>query len=148
MVEPETPMPDMNSPWLPTVVLADDDALALVVLRAQLGGHFDCVGVASDADAAATLVAEYRPDLVILDANMPAGGAHAATPRIRSASPDTAIVILSVDETHDQVVGLVALGATTYLRKGVDSPTLIAKLLASIHAHRNVNATATVASMA
>lgn len=132
-------------PSLPTVVLADDDAVALMLLAEQLGGLFDCVGSVSDADAAVALIAAHKPDIAILDVNMPSGGATAATPRIRLASPATAIVILSVDETHEQVVELMELGATTYLRKGVDSPTLIAKLLASIQAHRSLYADQTIA---
>ncbi len=137
---PVTGKPDRPAKSLPTLMLADDDAVVLMLLVEELRGTFDCVGVASDAEAAVTLVARHKPDVAVLDVNMPAGGAAAATPRIRRLSPDTAIVILSIDETHEQVVELVELGATTYLRKGVDSATLIAKLLASIRAHRSLAA--------
>jgi DNA-binding NarL/FixJ family response regulator len=141
MVQSEMmPNPGIAARWLPTVVMADDDEVAMVVLRAQLSRRFECVGLASDASRAVSLVAARQPDLAILDVNMPCGGAPAATPRIRSVSPDTAIVILSVDETHEQVVRLMALGATAYLRKGLDQAVLLAKLLASIDAHRSLNA--------
>jgi DNA-binding NarL/FixJ family response regulator len=49
---------------------------------------------------------------------MPYGGARQAVPQIATASPETCVVILSVDESRDSVVELLGAGAIAYLRKG------------------------------
>ena len=68
---------------------------------------------------------------------MPGGGALAATRAIRACSPETAIVILSGDELHSEVVDLLTAGATSYLRKGIDGGELASGLSAAISAHRH-----------
>ena len=120
----------------PRLVLADDDPVVRSMLSNQLRYRFDCVGVGSNAEEAVALVQTHQPDVAILDVNMPGGGARHATREIRARSPQTAIVILSSDETADEVVDLMSSGAITYLRKGIDTSTLEEKLIASIETHR------------
>jgi DNA-binding NarL/FixJ family response regulator len=122
----------------PRLVLADDDPVVRSMLSEQLRYRFDCVGAGSNADEAIALVEAHRPDVAILDVNMPGGGARLATREIRARSPHTAIVILSSDETADDVVDLMSMGAITYLRKGIDTNTLEEKLAASIETHRKL----------
>jgi diguanylate cyclase (GGDEF)-like protein/PAS domain S-box-containing protein len=117
----------------PRLVVADDEPLVRSMLTAQLQNEFELVGDAADADGAIALVTQHRPDIVILDANMPGGGAMRATHEIRAISPETAIVILSGDETRDDVINLLSAGAIAYLRKGIEPPILIHQLLASIN---------------
>jgi DNA-binding NarL/FixJ family response regulator len=119
----------------PTLVMADDDADVRGVLVEQLREAFDCVGQASDAAEAIAVVAALRPDVVVLDVNMPAGGAARATRQIRVDSPGTAVVILSIDETWEDIIELLNAGAMTYLRKGLDEQKLVLDLKAAIDAH-------------
>jgi DNA-binding NarL/FixJ family response regulator len=106
------------------------------MLAAQLDQTFECVGAAVDAPAAVALVVAQRPDVVILDVNMPGGGAMHATREIRKQSPDTAIVVLSIDEVRGDMSELLKAGAMSYLRKGIDERTLSRKLAAAIEGHR------------
>ena len=122
----------------PRVVLADDDPVVHSMVGAQLAGAFDCVGVACDADEAISLVETHRPDVAILDVDMPGGGALRATREIRLRAPGTAIVILSADEQHQVVVQLMASGAVTYVRKGIDARSLTMTLLDAVSAHREL----------
>ncbi|HZV26095.1 MAG TPA: response regulator, partial [Acidothermaceae bacterium] len=117
------------------LVVADDDAVVRSMLVAQLHDSFDCVGEARDAEEAIAVVAAVKPDVVVLDVNMPCGGAVRATRQIGEDSPTTAIVILSVDETWADVIDLLNAGAMTYLRKGLDPHTLEQHLTAAIQAH-------------
>jgi DNA-binding NarL/FixJ family response regulator len=119
----------------PRLVIADDDAVVRSMLMAQLQDSFDCVGQAADAEEAIAVVVALRPDVTILDVNMPAGGAARATRQIAEDSPGTAIVILSIDETWADLIELLNAGAMTYLRKGVDEQTLVHDLGAAIEAH-------------
>ncbi|HEY1775990.1 MAG TPA: response regulator transcription factor [Solirubrobacteraceae bacterium] len=119
----------------PTLAIADDDAFMCSMLATQLGFAFECVGTAADTDAAIELASVQQPDAMILDVIMPGGGALKATRAIRASSPNTAIVILSSDELHSDVIDLLNAGASAYLRKGIDAQDLAQGLTASIAAH-------------
>src|SRR5215210_2354320 len=85
-----------------TVVLADDHAVVRSALRMLLEDEPDMevVAEAGDAEAATRYVRGHRPTVLILDINMPGGSGLAAIPSIRSESPDTQIVMLTMqDET-------------------------------------------------
>ena len=126
------PVPSLGRP---RVVLADDDPVVHATIGAQLAPAFECIGVARDADEAISLVEAHKPDIAILDVDMPGGGALRATREIHIRAPETSIVILSADEQHQVVVQLIASGAVTYLRKGIDAHSLTATLLDAVKAH-------------
>ena len=128
---------DVTRPARPSVVFADDDPVVISSLSLQLQQAFDCAGAATNAGEAIAVVKELQPDVVILDANMPGGGARRATGAIRLCSKNTAIVILSSDETREEVIELLSLGAVAYLRKGIDPHALASSLLLAIDAHRH-----------
>jgi DNA-binding NarL/FixJ family response regulator len=106
------------------------------MLPAQLDQMFECVGAAVDARTAVDLVVAERPDVVILGVNMPGGGAMHATREIHKQSPDTAIVVLSIDEAQADMSELLRAGAMTYLRTGLDERALSRSLAAAIEGHR------------
>ncbi len=121
----------------PSIVFADDDEFMRCLLGIQLQHAFDFTGMASNADEAIAVVRAKRPDLAVLDVDMPGGGARRATDEIRRCSPETAIVILSGDETHETVVELLLHGAEAYLRKGMDGAALAKQLMFAIEGHRH-----------
>ncbi|HET8537413.1 MAG TPA: response regulator transcription factor [Solirubrobacteraceae bacterium] len=119
----------------PTLLIADDDAVLRRTIGALVGGSFDVVGLAADAQEAIALAVSHRPDVALVDVQMPGGGGLHATQQIAGHSPRTAIVILSGDEEHSAVLELLAAGAVSYLRKGGSVDELVARLHASIDAH-------------
>jgi DNA-binding NarL/FixJ family response regulator len=119
----------------PRVLIADDDPDVRAVLSAQLAGRFDVVATAADTDDAIALAAELRPDLAIVDVQMPGGGGVRATKEICEATPDTAIVALSADESERVVLDMLRAGAVAYVRKGVDADELAALLEEALRAH-------------
>jgi DNA-binding NarL/FixJ family response regulator len=126
----------LPTPSRQRLVIADDDEIVRSMVAYQLREDFECVGAAADATEAIALTTALRPDVVVLDVNMPGGGAIQATHKIRDNAPETAIVILSIDETWEDLIELLNAGAMTYLRKGMDEPTLAEDLKAAIDAHR------------
>jgi DNA-binding NarL/FixJ family response regulator len=104
------------------------------VLRAQLTPEFEVVGAATDTDEAIALAAETRPDIALVDVQMPGGGLR-ATREIRDAAPDTTIVALSADESERVVLEMLRAGAVAYLRKGVGADDLAALLHEALRAH-------------
>lgn len=118
-----------------TLLIADDDPVARVMLETQLSSSFDIVGHARDADEAIALAVEHHPDVAIIDVQMPAGGGLRATREIRAQAPDTAIVVLSADESDGGVREIIAVGAIAYVRKGTLAHELARTLHRSIEAH-------------
>ena len=119
---------------LPTLLVADDDPVVHCLIAALVGGEFEVVGSASDADEAIALADRHAPDVALVDVQMPGGGLR-ATRGIVERAPSTAIVILSGDDEHSAVVELLGAGAVSYLRKGGAAQELIERLHASIDAH-------------
>jgi DNA-binding NarL/FixJ family response regulator len=117
------------------LVIADDDPVVRSALSLQLNNSFAVVGDARDADEAIERVDALRPDVVIVDVEMPAGGGLRATREIRSRAPEVAIVALSSDESDSMVREMLRAGAMTYLRKGIDGHQLDSVLRAAIDAH-------------
>jgi DNA-binding NarL/FixJ family response regulator len=128
-MEPSPTPYDSPETGRPRLLIADDDAVVRSALAQQLAGHFELVATARDAAEAVELAAETRPDLAIVDVEMPAGGGPHAARGIADCSPSTAIVALSIDESRDVVLEMLGAGAVTYVRKGIRSPDLIDTLL-------------------
>jgi DNA-binding NarL/FixJ family response regulator len=109
-------------------MIADDDATVRAVLSDTLGKEFEVVGTAVDGEDAVKVAAWVRPDVALVDVQMPNGGGLRAVEGIASVSPETAIVILSTEESEASVQELLAAGAIAYCRKGI-SPALLARSL-------------------
>jgi two-component system response regulator NreC len=103
-----------------SIVLADDHRMVRSALRALLGAHEDLEVVSDAGDAAQALAAvvEHRPAVLVLDLNMPGElTALDAIPAIRLASPETAIVILTMQSDPGFARRTLELGATAYVLK-------------------------------
>ncbi len=111
----------MNLPDRPiTVVLADDHLVVRRGLRALLESvpGFTVVGEAADGEQAVNAAREYRPDVVVMDVQMPGIDGLEATRQITKTVPGVAVVVLTMYEDDDVVFGAVRAGARGYLLKG------------------------------
>ena len=81
-----------------TIVLADDHTVVRSALRMLLDAEpeFEVVAEAGDVDAAVRYVRGHRPRVLILDLNMPGRSSLDAVPEILEASPETEIVVLTM----------------------------------------------------
>jgi two-component system response regulator NreC len=81
-----------------TIVLADDHAVVRSALRMLLEAEsgFEVVAEAGDADTAVRYVLGHKPTVLILDLSMPGRSSLEAIPDIREASPETEIVVLTM----------------------------------------------------
>lgn len=105
------------------VLLCDDDAVmsaALSDLVTDTPG-LELVGMATDATSAATVAAETRPDVVLLDVRMPGGGGPAAARLVRRAVPSARLIAFSAHADRRVVLQMLRAGVAEYLIKGVDS---------------------------
>lgn len=113
------------------VLVADDDPTMRDAL-ANLIEHQDTLeltALATDAEEAIELAALHRPDVALLDVNMPNGGGPRAAREIRTRSPETRVVVLSAHEDEQSISEMLAEGATSYLVKG----TPVEDILRAIH---------------
>ena len=115
------------------LVVADDDPAIRLVLAALAERHadLDLVGEAEDATQAIELTARRRPDVVLLDFDMPGGGGVAAATAIREANPTTRIVALSADSSQGAQYDMSRAGAVGYLVKGAPDEEIVRVLRSS-----------------
>ena len=102
-----------------TVVVADDQSAVregLVLLLGTLPG-ISVAGQASDGDAAVDLVVRTRPQVVLMDLNMPGCDGVAATRRITAEHPATRVVVLTTYADDESIIGALQAGALGYLTK-------------------------------
>jgi DNA-binding NarL/FixJ family response regulator len=114
----------MSSAGSLRVVTADDHAPTRAALRRALasGGLLVC-GEARDADSAIAEALSTRPDVVLLDIRMPGSGIRAAE-AIAARLPNTAIVMLTVSRSDDDLFDALRAGASGYLLKDIDPAEL------------------------
>ena len=115
-----------------TVVLVDDHPLVRQGMRAVIDAQSDIevVGEASDGDQAVQVCLEQRPDVVLMDLQMPTVNGIEATERVLAKLPDTSVLMLTMYDDDAVVFEAVASGASGYLLKGSDG----ADIVAAIHA--------------
>ncbi len=104
------------------VLLADDHPLFRRGMRAILRVEPDTelVGEATDGQQALDMALELRPDVILMDLNMPKVSGIEATRRIREANPDTAILMLTMFEDDKSIFAAMRAGAHGYVLKGAD----------------------------
>src|ERR671919_2824552 len=110
-----------------TVVLADDHAVVRSALRRLLEDEADLevVAEAGDAEAAIRYTNGHRPSVLILDINMPGGSGLTAIPEIRRQSPETQIVMLTMQYETLAARHALQAGVLGYILKEAASEELV-----------------------
>lgn len=105
-----------------SVVIVDDHAVLREGLRALVNADpaFEVVAEAEDADGALREVIAHLPTTLLLDMHMPGSAALATIPEIRRLSPNTSVVILTMDPDPEFARQALHAGATGYVLK--DAP--------------------------
>ncbi len=106
------------------ILIADDHALFRDGLRSLLlaQGH-DVVGEAKNGHEAVELARQLRPDLVLMDVQMPELDGIAATRIIATEMPDLKVVILTASEEEAKLFDAIKSGAQGYLLKNLEADT-------------------------
>ncbi len=101
------------------IVIADDHAVVRSGLRLLLDAEpdFEVVAEAGDVEAARRYVRGHHPTVLVLDLNMPGGSSLEAIPAIRAESPDTQIVVLTMQEEPAFARQALSAGASGYVLK-------------------------------
>ena len=116
------------------VVVADDveDLRFLVRMAFEADGDFEVVGEAATGSQAIKVVAEQRPDVVVLDLDMPNMTGFEALPFLRTQNPDTVVIVYSAFIIPGAVVEeLLRQGAAAVVPKDV-TPRFLTERVAAV----------------
>ena len=117
----------MNHPDQPIrVMIADDHPMMREGIAATLlaQGGMDVVGLASNGEEAIAQFARYRPDVTLMDLQMPVKDGLEAIVAIRAMLPDARIIVLTTFSGDARVIAALKAGATGYLLKDVSAAEL------------------------
>ncbi len=105
-----------------SIVVVDDHPLVRWGLQSVFHSEADIrvVGEAASAEAATTIAEELKPDIILLDLDIPGGGENALR-EIQRVSPNTRCVILTVCESTETAIKMINLGAKGYILKGASA---------------------------
>jgi DNA-binding NarL/FixJ family response regulator len=112
------------------LLLVDDHAL----FREGLAGlfayqqDFTVVGEAEDAETALAQAEALRPDLVLMDVDLPGQDGASATRRIKAVLPETTVVMLTAYDDTEKLMEAVKAGAQGYLLKNIRAAELLDQL--------------------
>jgi DNA-binding NarL/FixJ family response regulator len=118
----------MNVPL--RLLIADDDPTIRMLLVAivKRDPSLELAAQAQDADEAIALAAEHRPDVVLLDIEMPGGGGLRAAREIHARHPEIRLLALSGHETDEARTAMEAAGASGYVVKSAPPEEILRAL--------------------
>jgi DNA-binding NarL/FixJ family response regulator len=109
------------------VLIVDDHPVTRNGLRSALSTSEDVkiVGEASTGEEAVQAVKDLSPEVVFMDVRMPGMGGLEATKEIRQVSPDTKVILFTVEESRAAIADAIRAGVSGYLLKDVSASELI-----------------------
>lgn len=109
------------------IVLVDDHTLFRSGIKALLSRQedFEVTGEAADGLAGVKLAEQLRPDIVLLDLDMPVMNGREALAQILSANPAQTVVMLTVSEDSDDLTECMRIGARGFLLKNINADFLL-----------------------
>lgn len=112
------------------VLIVDDHVLfaEMLALALELRGRFEVVGHACDGRDAIEQAAWLRPDVVIMDIQMPALDGIEATPRVLAAAPGAKVVVISSSHSPDDQRRVTEAGAVAFLGKQASTDDIVRAL--------------------
>ncbi len=123
-------MRDGNGPAEVGVLVVDDQAPFRLAARAVVrrAEGFALVGEAADGDEAVARVVELKPQLVLMDINMPGTGGIEATRQIVAIAPETVVFLCSTYQRSDLPPDALDSGAAAYINKEELGPETLRQL--------------------
>lgn len=121
------------------ILIADDHPVFRYGLRillqeeSQAEALFEVIGEATTGQEAIDQVSAQRPDVVLMDLNMPGINGIEATRRILAIAPQTKILVLTMFDDDDSVFAAMRAGARGYILKGSEGDETIRAIHAVSH---------------
>ncbi len=124
-----------------SVVLADDHQIVRDGIRMVLEAESDIgvVAEAGDVDAASRYVLGHKPRVLVLDLSMPGGSSLDVIPKILETSPETAIVVLTMQSEPAFARQALRAGAKGYVVKHSAASELVDAIRAAVNGETYIN---------
>lgn len=109
------------------IILIDDHTLFRSGIKALLSrqSDFEVIGEAADGFTGIKLVEQMRPDIVLLDLDMPVMNGRETLAQILSSNPQQTVVMLTVSEDNDDLTECMRIGARGFLLKNINADFLL-----------------------
>lgn len=122
------------------LLIVEDETLFRLGLQTllSLNPNFTIAGHAVDGKAALAQIAELKPDLVLMDVNLPMLSGVAALQSLRAAGDQTPVILISTFDEEDAFLQGMRAGASGFLRKDVPLADLTAAIEAAIRGERTL----------
>jgi len=120
------------NPATPRILIADDDPLGAELLEAYLGEIDGELRTASDGEQTLQLVADWRPDLILLDVMMPRISGFEVCKRLRGdpATRDIAIIMITALDQPSDMDRAVEAGTDDFISKPINKTDLLLRVRA------------------
>lgn len=117
------------------ILIADDHPLLRQGIRnfLSLEPDFEIVGEAADGEEAVMRACELRPDLLLLDINMPKANGIEVAVKLRELCPEIRILALTIHDDENYMMKMIQSGAAGYLLKDVE-PAMMVQAIRRVHA--------------
>ena len=108
------------------VLITDDHALFRAGVRSSLSQYADIefIGEAENGMQLLNLIKFLKPDVILLDIQMPILDGIASLPEVKKVLPDVKIIMLTMNDDVSMISKLMEIGANSYLTKDSDSETI------------------------
>ncbi len=125
-----------------TILLVDDEAHIRKFIGLVLRQFTDCKLIeASNGEEGVALYTEHRPDLVLLDVNMPKLGGLETLKQIHALDPQCAVIMLTSLATRQIIEEASELGALNYIRKDTPKEEIAKAIQETIEANFDLTET-------
>ncbi len=119
----------MEASKKPSVMVVDDDRVTMELLKFILRSEeYRVVGQASNGADAVIQCVELKPDIVLLDINMPKMDGLQALEEIRKANPSVMVLMVSGESTMDKVNEALQKGASGFVVKPIKPSSVLDKI--------------------
>src|SRR5215475_13794935 len=124
-----------------TVILADDHEIVRDGLRriVEAEGDMEVVAEAGDAETARRRASGLKPDVLVLDLNMPGEPSLGSIPNICEGSPETAVVVLTMQDDPAFAKEAFRLGAKAFVVKHAAGAELVEVIRAATRGETYIN---------
>lgn len=116
------------------IMIADDHPLLRQGIRnfLSLEPDFEIIGEAGDGEEAIAQAQSLRPDVLLLDINMPKATGVEVASRLKELCPEVRILALTIQDDENYIMKMIQSGAAGYLLKDVD-PSMMVQAIRRIH---------------
>lgn len=120
-----------------TVVVVDDDGMMRDMLKITLRGDgYSVIGEAANGVEAVSKCGNLKPDVVLLDINMPQMDGLQALTEIHKICPDTIVIMISAEATMEKVSEAIKKGAAGFVVKPLNAANVLERVSACLRSHR------------